>query len=304
MASRRSQLRYLVTVAEEGQITRAASKLKLAQPTVSQAIAQLERELGVELLERHPRGVTLTAAGETFIVKARAALAAETDAAQTARSLARAGRGAMAVGFIGPPPMTSTPELFAAFAEMHADAQITYRDLPFPSGATSNWLAAVDVAFCHRPHAEQGVRTHAVRVEPRAIVAHRMHPLARRDGVTAADVLDETFVSYDPDIQREWAGFHSLDDHRGAPPAHTTPDHALTSLQMLGIMSSSTRAITAVPHRDATIARQVLPDIVAMPLPELKPAAVSLVWRADNRNPLLESLLAAAQQLTPSLDGV
>jgi DNA-binding transcriptional LysR family regulator len=304
MASRHSQLRYLVTVAEEGQITRAASKLKLAQPTVSQAIAQLERELGVELLERQPRGVTLTPAGETFIVKARAALAAETDAAQTAQSLARAGRGALAVGFIGPPPVTSTPELFAAFAERHADAQITYRDLPFPSGATSSWLAAVDVAFCHPPHPEQGVRTHAVRVEPRAIVAHRKHPLAHRDAVTAADVLDETFVSYDPEIQREWAGFHTLDDHRGAPPARTTADHALTSLQMLGIMSSSTHAITAVPYRDARIARQVLPDVVAMPLAELEPAAVSLVWRADNRNPLLQSLLAAAKQLPQSVDGV
>jgi DNA-binding transcriptional LysR family regulator len=304
MASRRSQLRYLVAVAEEGQITRAASKLKLAQPTLSQAIAQLERELGFELLERHPLGVTLTPAGEAFLVKARVALAAETDAAQTAESWARAARQAIAVGFIGPPPMTSTPELFAAFAESHPDAQITFRDLNFPTGATSTWLASVDVALCHTPMQEAGVTAHAVRVEPRALVAHGSHPVARKGELTMQDAIDATFASYDPAVQPEWAGFHCLDDFRGAPPAHTTADGALTSLQMLGIMSSATDAITAIPLRDARIAQQVLPSIAAIPMVDLEPAVISLVSRTDNPNPLVEALLEVAQQLPPSGDGV
>src|ERR1700675_4291651 len=84
------QLRYFVTVSEEGQITRAAKRLHLAQPALSQAIAQLESELGVELLMRHPRGVTLTDAGEAFLVKARAVLAAEAETSQTALALKRA----------------------------------------------------------------------------------------------------------------------------------------------------------------------------------------------------------------------
>ena len=76
MPLRLEQLRYFVTVAEEGQMTRAARKLHLAQPALSQAIAQLESELGIDLLVRHARGVTLTPAGETFVPKARLALAA------------------------------------------------------------------------------------------------------------------------------------------------------------------------------------------------------------------------------------
>jgi DNA-binding transcriptional LysR family regulator len=304
MASRRSQLRYLVAVAEEGQITRAASKLKLAQPTLSQAIAQLERELGVELLERHPRAVTLTPAGEAFIAKARAALAAETDAAQTAASLARATSGAIAIGFIGPPPVTSTPELFVTFAASHPDAQITFRDLPFPTGATSAWLASVDVALCHAPLEERDIATHAVRVEPLAIVAHGTHPVARRGELTVQDAIEATFVGYDPAVQPAWAGFHCLDDFRGAPSEHLTHDRAITSLQMLGIMSSSTRAITAIPLRDVRIAQQVLPTVTAIPMVDLEPAVISLVWRTDNRNPLLEALLTAARELPPSDDGV
>src|SRR6266571_8981421 len=83
MPLRLAQLRYLVTAAEEGQMTRAARKLHLAQPALSQAIAQLESELGVELLHRNPRGVTPTEAGEAFLAKARTALAATEDAALT-----------------------------------------------------------------------------------------------------------------------------------------------------------------------------------------------------------------------------
>src|SRR5580693_3251311 len=99
------QLHYFVTVSEEGQITRAARKLHLAQPALSQAIAHLESELGIELFVRHPRGVTLTQAGEAFLVKAQAALAAEAETAQMGLSLRRAASAAIVVGFVGPPPM-------------------------------------------------------------------------------------------------------------------------------------------------------------------------------------------------------
>src|SRR5438552_7760225 len=109
MPLRLEQLRYFVTVAEEGQMTRAARKLHVAQPALSQAIAQLESELGIDLLARHARGVTLTPAGEAFLPKARLALAAATDASTTAETLARAAASMLEVGFIGPPPLVNAP---------------------------------------------------------------------------------------------------------------------------------------------------------------------------------------------------
>jgi DNA-binding transcriptional LysR family regulator len=294
------QLRYFVTVSEEGQITRAAKRLHLAQPALSQAIAQLESELGVELLLRHPRGVTLTSAGEAFLVKARAVLAAEAETAQMALSLRRAASDAIAIGFIGPPPAISTPELFAAFTERNPQAQVSFMDLSFPCGRTSSWLEGVDVAFCHAPLSEQGLCAQPVRVEQRAVIAHREHPLARRSELAVVDVLDETFISYHPDVQAEWAGFHSLDDHRGGPPARLTSDHALSTLQMLGIMfavSAPVPAITIVPHQDAKLAQQVLPDIVAVPLHDAAPAVVSLIWREDASSRLVEDLVDFAKRL-------
>jgi DNA-binding transcriptional LysR family regulator len=66
MSFKRGHLLYYVTVAEAGQITRAARRLHVAQPALSRAITQLESDLGFKLLERHARGVTLTPAGEAF----------------------------------------------------------------------------------------------------------------------------------------------------------------------------------------------------------------------------------------------
>ena len=298
MPFKRGHLRYFVAVAEEGQITRAARKVHIAQPALSQAIAQLEADLGVELLTRHARGVTLTAAGEAFLAKARIALAADDDAAQTARWLARATRGAMDVGFVGPPPTLTAPELFTAFAESYPDAEVSYRDLSFPCGTTLSWLEEVDVAFCHLPAADPDVDIQAVRLEPRVVVAHDSHPLAQRAELTVADVLDETFLSYRSDVQPAWAGFHSLDDHRGGPPRTTTIERAANTMQMGGIMASG-RGITTLPRCDAMLAEQVLP-VVAIPLSDAHPAVLSLTWRREVQNPLVQALVAFAGNLDAS----
>jgi DNA-binding transcriptional LysR family regulator len=297
MAIRLEHLRYLVTVADEGQITRAARALHVAQPALSQALAQLESELGIQLLERHARGVTVTPAGETFLAKARVALTAANDAAVTARALARAARGAMEVGFIGPPPLVHAPELFAAFVGAHPEAEVSFRELPFPHGSTASWLAELDVAFCHAPAVDPRVCVQAVRVEPRTVVAPRSHPLARRSELAVAELLDELFLGYDEAVQPAWAGFHSLDDHRGEPPPRVTDERASTPPEMLMLMASG-RGITTVPASDAAIIRNVLRTVVAIPVRDAGPAVLSLVWHRDDANPLLDALVAFARDLT------
>jgi DNA-binding transcriptional LysR family regulator len=297
MSFKTDQLHYFVTVAEEGQITRAAKKLYIAQPALSQAISQLESDLGLQLLERHPRGVRLTPSGEAFLDKARAVVARERDVELTAQALARAARGVLEVGFIGPPPPMTASALFGAFAAAHPDAEVSFRELPFPRDTTRSWLETVDIAFCQSPEQGERIGVQPVRVEQRWLVAPASHPLAREQQVRVEQVIDETFIGYHPAVQAGWAGFHSLDDHRHGPPHAVTEDHVATSLEMLGLLAG-TSAVTTLPAADARLVSQVLPNVAAMPITDADPASVSLVWDQVDPHPLVASLLATARGLS------
>jgi DNA-binding transcriptional LysR family regulator len=298
MSFKTDQLRYFVTVAEEGQITRAAEKLYIAQPALSQAISQLENDLGLKLLERHPRGVRLTPSGEAFLEKARAVVDTERDVQLTAQSLARAARGVIEVGFIGPPPQMTAPALFTAFAETHPEADISFRELPFPRGTTRTWLEDIDVAFCQPPELEEHIEVHHVRVEPRTLIVPAGHPLAAAGEAKVEQALGETFISYHPGVQPAWAGFHSLDDHRGGPPRALTGDRIATSLEMLGRLGGLpvSGAVTALPDADAQLVSHVLAGVAAVPLTDAAPATVSLVWHSGDAHPLVRALVDSARR--------
>jgi len=94
-------LRYFLAVADEGNVTRAAARLGISQPPLSQQIRELERELGVTLLHRTPQGVMLTAAGEAFRDEAARTLQAADSARQAAQRAARGQTGTLRVGFTG-----------------------------------------------------------------------------------------------------------------------------------------------------------------------------------------------------------
>ncbi|HEX8714173.1 MAG TPA: LysR family transcriptional regulator [Solirubrobacteraceae bacterium] len=296
MQFRPGQLHYFVTIAEMGQITRAAKHLHMAQPALSQAVAQLEAQLGVKLLDRHARGVTLTPAGEAFLVKARAVLRAEADAAATARSLARISDGALALGFLGTPPMVAAPEVLGAFARAHPQVEVSFRELQFPTSATAAWLANVDLALCFSPTAHADVATLTLWREPRAVLVNRAHPLAERDELEVAEVLDEPFYGHAASVEPTWAGFWTLDDHRGKPPKRLTDDRPANSLELIATISSG-NAIRAFATTTATAIARFLGELVAIPLRDAAPAECTLAWRAGDGSPLVEAFVETARRV-------
>jgi DNA-binding transcriptional LysR family regulator len=277
-------------------MTGAARKLHLAQPALSQAIAQLERQLGVQLLERHARGVILTAAGEAFLPKARGVVAAADDADRTAKSLARAARRAILWGFIGTPPMVDAPDLFAAFAAVCPGVDISFRELTFPRGSPVTWLSEVDIALCYSPTPHTDVHSEPLRTEPRVVVAATSHPLARRGELTVAEVLDETFCGTSPSLEPIRAGFWRLDDHRGKPAPYMTDDGAVNPQEVIACIASG-RAITTAPASSAANVLKGLTNVVAIPLRDAHPAVLTLTWCKGNHNPNVEALAEVARAL-------
>ncbi len=295
MTFRRGQLHYFVVVAEEGQMTRAAKRLQVAQPALSQAIAQLESEVGVKLLERHARGVSLTAAGTTFFEKAKRADEAAEDAVQAARSLARGQEGRIEFGFVGSPPGLVTPGALEAFAREHPEIDLRYRALPFPGRSPAVWLAEVDVAVCHLPPADPGVWCVPIRTEQRVLLTSTRNAVATLAEVHVAGVLDELWVGMSDSVDPAWAGFWSLDDHRGGPPERSTEDGAKNPQEVLAALALGD-AVTAVPASVARVIVSHLTDLVCVPIADAEPATIALNGHVERRNPLVATLLEFAQR--------
>jgi DNA-binding transcriptional LysR family regulator len=284
------QLRYFVTVAEDGQMTRAARRLQLAQPALSQAIARLESQVGVKLLERNPRGVTPTPAGQAFLEKARATLAAVEDVHALARSWARAETGRLLVGFLSLTPPMMAGDLFARFASAHPEVNVEWRELGYPTRDTRAWLGDADAALIWIAPSGPGIASQAVRLSPLVVAMSEGHRLAKRSELRIADVKDETFPGVVDWCDPDWLGHWGLDRYRGARSRRT--EDAAASPQEVASIVASGRAITTVPD---LVAGPFGPlGIKAIPLVDAEPVPLALVWPQDAGNPLVADLAALA----------
>src|SRR5690348_12762130 len=151
-------LRYFIAVAEELHFRRAAERLHMSQPPLSQQIRQLEEEVGAQLLTRNQRKVELTAAGAAFLVRAREILDAVEDAARHARRVQRGEVGRLAVGFVGSAMYTFVPELLQSFREQFPDVTLRLQELGTTEQLRQLDDGRLDVGFIRAPRTHPDLR--------------------------------------------------------------------------------------------------------------------------------------------------
>jgi DNA-binding transcriptional LysR family regulator len=192
-------LRYFVAVAEEGHITRAAERLGMQQPPLSQQIRALEDELGVQLFRRKPRGVELTDAGTSLLADARAVLAGIETAVARARRTARGEQGAVVVGFTSSAPFHPfVPAVLRSFRERYPDVSVALEEAGTADLVEGVQRERVDAAFIRSPVADaEGLAVHALFDEPMVLALPAGHPLAA-DGGTAAPPLPLAAIAAEP----------------------------------------------------------------------------------------------------------
>jgi DNA-binding transcriptional LysR family regulator len=288
------QLRYFVAVAQEGQMTRAARRLQLAQPALSQAMARLESQVGVKLLERNPRGVSLTRAGAAFLEKAHATLAAMDDTQAAVRSWARQQEGRLHAGFMSLTPPMMAGDLFPRFMAAHPSVTIEWRQLGYPTRTPRDWLGDSDAALIWFAPTGPGLACQPIRTSPLVVAMTDTHPLADRAELRAADVLDEPFPGIVDWCDAGWLGYWGLDAYRGGP-ARRTDDGAVTPEEVASIVASG-RAITTVPEIVAVPFAHL--GIRAIPLIDVEPAVLMVVWPEGSATPLVEDLVGLAREVS------
>src|ERR1700724_2720083 len=122
-------LRYFLAVGEASNFTKAAARLRVAQPAVSRQVQDLEDEIGVDLLKRSPRGVTITAEGKLFLEEAREVLKRADESVEKVRALARGEYGELHVGYAPSPTVEILPPALAAFQKAFPRVRVLLHDL-------------------------------------------------------------------------------------------------------------------------------------------------------------------------------
>ncbi|WP_251865894.1 LysR family transcriptional regulator [Achromobacter sp. Marseille-Q4962] len=191
-------LRYFVTVAEELHFTRAAARLGIGQPPLSQQIQQLEREIGTPLFLRLPRGIALTEAGARFLEDARAILAGAERAVDTARRLGRGEEGAVTIGFTASAVFHPyLPSAIRAYRDRYPGVRISLTESTTQSLLRSLRAGDVDVAFVRPPYApDPEFAAERVLDEPMLVALPPGHPLGRKRAVPMKALAGEDFVLY------------------------------------------------------------------------------------------------------------
>lgn len=190
-------LRYFRAVAEDLHFGRAAERLHIAQPPLSQQIRQLERELDVALFTRSTRRVELTPAGSAYLKRAIAVLDEVEDAGQQARRIAAGTEGHLSIGCVGSATYSILPRLVRVLRDELPLVDISIRgEMLAPAQLDALRAGDIDVALLRPPISDGAIRAEVLRRDRLIAALPAEHPLTQRSTVALGDLRDEDFIAH------------------------------------------------------------------------------------------------------------
>ena len=278
------QVEYFVVLARQKNFTRAAAATGVAQPALSQQIKRLEDELGVLLVDRTRRPVTLTEAGAAFQIRAERILAEANLAREEMREFAGVGRGKLVIGALPFLAALWLPGLLGRFHALHPRIEIALREDNTEELARLVGLGRLDLALLHAVPGLQmgngsssGIVMERLFEEELVLIVAPEHRLAKAKSVPMAQLRDEPFV-----IMRRGSGLaHTILTGTGAEGFTPTVAAESADLRTLRGLVAAGLGVSIVPRLSAdgpgppVVARRISP-----PLPT---HTTSVAWRGDSR---------------------
>jgi DNA-binding transcriptional LysR family regulator len=285
------RLRYFVAVAEERNFRRAAAQLHVAQPSLSQQIARLERELGVVLFDRSVQPVGLTPAAAELLPRAHRLLSDAEAAGVATRRAGGAPDSQLTVGFVGSAGRAVIPGIVQELRQSHPGVDIRLRDIPVGSVAEAVRTGEVDVGMTRGVERGHGVVSIELQRDRLVVAVPVGHRLERQNEVALGSLTEETFVRpTSTDELRPWSDFVTdLCEQSGFTPRWSSEE------------GSSHQAIVGLVASGAGIA---LLSCTSHALPREGVAAVLLsgasmplvaVHRGGDASPLVAAFLQALE---------
>lgn len=286
------QLRYLLAIADAGNLGRAAESLFVSQPALSYALRRLESELGVRLFDRHAGGVTATAAGLDIVAEARRTVRQADRVAAVAERHRRGRTGVLRVGFEATGAGELTTRARSAFARAHPGVRVEPKRFDWGGEADALRSGDVDVAFVWLPADLSGLHAEIVHTEPRIVGLPSGHRLAGHEAVGILDVGDEPLM-WTERAPREWVDWWAVNPR----PDGSEPRWGPTNDNVEEMLEQVAEGV-AICFAPSSMARYYTrPGMVWVPLTGVEPLRVALAWADGADGPLVRSFAEIVRSL-------
>lgn len=285
-------LRYFVAVAEELNFTRAAERLRTAQPSLSQQIRDLEDEVGTALFVRNKRRVELTAAGTVFLDEARLVLAQSQRAITLARRAAQSEGGTLTIGFVPAAEVKIFPNMLTAMRARFPNLQVVLRSLTTAEQRMALLDHSIDVAFMRLPADDVRLSFEIVLQETVEIALPATHPLAAQETISIHQLADVPYLQISPLHAGSLHGVVELflAEHNVSLRPQQEVENVLTLLTLIS-MEEGFSFLPDYAHR------LLFRNVVGRPLSEPAPTvSLAMVWRATDHSPELMTFLDLVRQ--------
>ena len=269
---------------------RAAQRLGIAQPPLSQQIRALEKILGVELIDRSQRRITLTAAGRALSERAPAVLEAAARLRDQVQLAAQGKLGLLRIGVGASASLGVVPEMIARFRVLHPEIPVQLDDSSAAPHIERLRQRLIDIALMRGPVHLEGVRTALIRDEPLVAVLPASHALARRRTLRLSDLADEPFVHFPRESSPEFYDqLHAACARAGFIPR--VVEYATEWPTVAGMVALGT-GVAVAPESVAVMPRT---GAVYVKLRDADVRVQLLAVSRDEDNPLVRTFVSAAR---------
>lgn len=200
-------LRYFLAVAEELHFGRAAARIHIAQPPLSQQIKQLEREIGVQLFKRTKRSVELTEAGKVFQREAYAVLGRLEKGVLKTQLANRGEAGWLGIGFLSSINYDVLPNVIRKFRNQYPNIELFLQEMPDAEQSQALLEKRIHVGFTRFPVANKELNYEVILRENLVAALPSAHPFAKKDILKFADLADEPFIMFSQNNPSVYADF-------------------------------------------------------------------------------------------------